>query len=472
MSDAAAIVACVSEELSGSEVPAAAIGGSPSQGVTPPPGGMRIFVQVLVNTMIANVTTSFLWFALTFWVYLETRSVLATGIIGGAYMLLIALFGIVFGTIVDRHRKHRVMVFASVVTLVSFVARRACCTSCIPESALRRPRRAVVLAVRGHHPVRRRRREHAQHRTVDDRDAARARRAACQRERPGRHRAGPRVRRDERVQRTRDRPARAWGGRSRSRSCATAVALVHLLFIRIPEEQPVADDRTAARSSTCAAASPRCAAAPGLFALILFSTFNNLIGGVYMALMDPYGLDAVPRRGWGVVLGVTATGFIIGGLVIAKWGLGRNPIRTMLLVVVVMGVLGALFTIREWWWLYAVGIWLYMLPHPRRRGVRADGHPEGRAVPRRRAACSGSRRRSSRRPRRSRRSSSHRSPSSGSSRTWSRRRAGDVGLAPRRGRRPRHRAGVLLQRTRTGRARAPRVRHALVSTAVAGVPGR
>ena len=60
------------------------------------------------------------------------------------------------------------------------------------------------------------------------------------------------------------------------------------------------------------------------------------------------------------MLGVTATGFIIGGLVIAKFGLGRNPIRTMLLVVVAMGILGALFTIREWWWLYAVGIWLYM----------------------------------------------------------------------------------------------------------------
>jgi DHA3 family multidrug efflux protein-like MFS transporter len=43
--------------------------------------------------------------------------------------------------------------------------------------------------------------------------------------------------------------------------------------------------------------------------------------------------------------------------VIAKFGLGRNPIRTMLLVVIGMGVLGALFTIREWWVLYALGIW-------------------------------------------------------------------------------------------------------------------
>src|SRR5690606_20221253 len=50
------------------------------------PLSMRTFLQVLANTMVANVTTSFLWFALTFWVYLETKNVMATGIIGGAYM--------------------------------------------------------------------------------------------------------------------------------------------------------------------------------------------------------------------------------------------------------------------------------------------------------------------------------------------------------------------------------------------------
>ena len=86
----------------------------------PPPGGGRTFAQILVNTAVANVTTSFLWFALTFWVYLETRSVLATGIIGGAYMLLVAVCSMAFGTIVDRHRKHQVMVFAGMVTLVAF----------------------------------------------------------------------------------------------------------------------------------------------------------------------------------------------------------------------------------------------------------------------------------------------------------------------------------------------------------------
>ena len=68
--------------------------------------GHRTFLHVLVNTALTNIiTTSYLWFALTFWVYLETRSVLATGLIGGAYMLLIAVFGLFFGVLVDRYGK-------------------------------------------------------------------------------------------------------------------------------------------------------------------------------------------------------------------------------------------------------------------------------------------------------------------------------------------------------------------------------
>ncbi len=57
-----------------------------------PEHGMRSFLHILINTAVANLTTSYLWFALTFWVYLETENVMATGIIGGAFMLLIAMF--------------------------------------------------------------------------------------------------------------------------------------------------------------------------------------------------------------------------------------------------------------------------------------------------------------------------------------------------------------------------------------------
>lgn len=88
-----------------------------------------------------------------------------------------------------------------------------------------------------------------------------------------------------------------------------------------------------------------------------------------MALMDPYGLEMFTVEQWGIAFAVASTGFIAGGAVIAKTGLGRNPLRTMLLVVMAMGLLGALFTIRERAWLYLVGIWLYMALSPRWRPV-------------------------------------------------------------------------------------------------------
>jgi DHA3 family multidrug efflux protein-like MFS transporter len=45
---------------------------------------MKAFNQLVINTLLASVTNNFLWFALTFWVYLETRSVVASSVIGGS----------------------------------------------------------------------------------------------------------------------------------------------------------------------------------------------------------------------------------------------------------------------------------------------------------------------------------------------------------------------------------------------------
>jgi DHA3 family multidrug efflux protein-like MFS transporter len=331
--------------------------GSAATAVVPPPNGARTFGHVLVNTAVANITTSFLWWALTFWVYIETESVLATGIIGGAYMLLLAFFAMLFGSIVDRHRKHRVMVFSSLVTLVAFVLSGALYLL-FPESTLLdlgAPWFWIFAGIILFGSVVENMRNIALSTTVT-------------------------------LLMPEDRHANANGLVGTVQGIAfvvtsvfsglaigllgmgwtlviaivlTLVALAHLLTLRIPEDQPVADgERTSAIDLRGSISAVR--AAPGLFALIIFSTFNNLIGGVYMALMDPYGLELFSVEMWGIVLGVASTGFIAGGLVIAKFGLGKNPIRTMLIVVIGMGVLGALFTIREWWWLYAVGIFVYM----------------------------------------------------------------------------------------------------------------
>ena len=51
---------------------------------------MRVFHHLLANNLVANITNFTVWFALTFWVYLETRSVFATGVIAGLYLVLTA----------------------------------------------------------------------------------------------------------------------------------------------------------------------------------------------------------------------------------------------------------------------------------------------------------------------------------------------------------------------------------------------
>ncbi|MGV8886003.1 MAG: MFS transporter [Microbacteriaceae bacterium] len=323
----------------------------------PPPGGSRTFMQVLVNTAVANVTTSYLWWALTFWVYLETRSVLATGLIGGAYMLLVAVFSMIFGTIVDRHRKHRVMVVAGVVTLVAF-SLSAGVFAAFPESTLLDLGGTmfwIFSSIILFGAVVENMRNIALATTVTLLIPA-------ERHANANGLVGT-------VQGVAFMVTSVFSGLSIGllgmgwtlaiAIALSAAALVHLLFLSIPEQQPQPDGERRPlidlRGSITAVR-----AATGLFALIIFSTFNNLIGGVYMALMDPYGLELFPVELWGIILGVTSTGFIIGGLLVAKFGLGKNPIRTMLWLVVVMGLIGALFTIREWWWLYVAGIWIYM----------------------------------------------------------------------------------------------------------------
>ena len=39
---------------------------------------LKTFYAVVANALAASLTNTFVWFAVTFWVYLETRSVIAT----------------------------------------------------------------------------------------------------------------------------------------------------------------------------------------------------------------------------------------------------------------------------------------------------------------------------------------------------------------------------------------------------------
>jgi len=323
---------------------------------------MNKFYNVLINTLIANVTTSFLWFALTFWVYLETKSVLATAIIGGSYMLFVAIFSLVFGTIVDHNKKKKVMLISSGITLVAYLIAGIIFLSFSKAQLTDWTSVAfwlfgMIILIGG---------------VVENmRNIALSTTVTLLVPKEGRAKANGMV---GAVQGVAFLVTSVFSGLSIGflgmgwtlaiAITLTAIAFIHLLFVPIPEEKILHDPELGNKKIDIKGSIKAIRAVPGLMALIIFSTFNNLIGGVFMALMDPYGLTLFSVQIWGIVLGITSTGFIIGGAIIAKKGLGKNPLRTLLSANVGVGALGMLFTIREFWLLYVVGILLFMILMP------------------------------------------------------------------------------------------------------------
>lgn len=323
--------------------------------------GFRTFLQVLVNTAVANVTTSFLWFALTFWAYAETRNVIVAGVIAASYMLFVALFSMFFGTLVDRFRKKAVMAWATLIALTVFTLDAALFFTLGEEEIidLGRPwfwvfavvllAGAVVEQLRGIAlsttvtllvPVERRANANGLVGTVQGVGMI---------------------------------ATSVFSGLSVGflgmgwtlviGIGALALTLVHLLSLRIPEQRIVSAEQVTRWVDVRGGWLAVCAV-PGLLALVLFTTLNNLFSGVAMAVMDPYGIEMFGVQGWGIWFAVMSTGFIVGGAIVAAKGLGKNPIRTMLLMVAAISIAGALSTIRELGWVYIVGVWAFMAMIP------------------------------------------------------------------------------------------------------------
>ena len=143
----------------------------------------------------------------------------------------------------------------------------------------------------------------------------------------------------------------------------SALTAAHLLTIRIDEPAPEPREGSA-RVFDLRGSIHAVRLVPGLLALLLFTTFNNFLAGVFMALMDPYGLTLVSVEAWGTLLAITSAGFIVGGVLVARRGLGRNPVRTLLLVNVVLWTITILFPIRSEVLPLAIGFFLYMLLIP------------------------------------------------------------------------------------------------------------
>lgn len=321
----------------------------------------KLFYAVLANTVAASIVNTLVWFAVTFWVYLETKSVIATSVMAGIFTVTVAFSGFWLGSLVDRYPKKTAMIFSTVASLVLFVLALLVYNAAPPAAFAdaSNPLLWIFIVL-----------------TLVGALAGNLRGIAVSTLVTMLIPEGERGKANGLV-------GTATGvsflvaslfsglaigflgvtGMLLGAISLMALVLVHLWTLPIPqqrnghsEEQPHSLD---IRGSIQAIQ-----AVPGLFALIFFHTFNNFLGGVFMALMDAYGLELVSVQVWGALWGFLSLGFIVGGLIVARRGLGKNPLRTLLLANIAMWTICIFFTLQASIVLLTIGMFIWLCLGP------------------------------------------------------------------------------------------------------------
>jgi DHA3 family multidrug efflux protein-like MFS transporter len=318
---------------------------------------VKSFYSILINAIVAGVTNTFVWFAVTFWVYLETRSVMVTSYMAGIYIGTVSASGFFLGSIVDRYRKKTAMLFSSILTLVLFTLAGIVYVS-TPPAVFKDPDSFqlwlfIVLCLFGVL-------------AGNIRNIALPTMVTFMVEEDSRDKANGLI---GSANGTAFLLASIPSGFVISFMGVfwmlvfgiglTVIAIIHLLAIRVEEQQVVHAEGHKTKIDIKGTIRV-IKGIPGLFGLIFFNTFNNFLGGVFMSLMDAYGLSLVSAHVWGVLWAILSLGFIIGGLTIAKTGLGKSPIRTLFLANILMWVICIFFTIHSSIFLLSGGLFIFL----------------------------------------------------------------------------------------------------------------
>jgi DHA3 family multidrug efflux protein-like MFS transporter len=322
---------------------------------------VRTFAQLLVNVLGVSVTNFTVWFAITFFVYLETGSVFATGIIAGLFLVFTTLTGIWFGSIVDHHRKKTVMQGSAAVSLGLYAASLAlyAVTPAVEWTDPASVRLWVLITLLMLGVI-----------VGNLRSIALPTVVTALFDESRRDRANGMVGTTSGVSMLVTSVISGllvgWGGMLPVLVLAVVVlgaSLVHLQTLRMPELHTVA--ATEHGDGIDLKGTIRVVRAiPGMLPLIFFSTLNNLLMGAFMALMDPYGLSMVSVQAWGLIWGALSALMIIGGLVITRTGLSSNPVRLVLLVNMALWVVTVLFPIQHSVVLLVGGMAVFMFLMP------------------------------------------------------------------------------------------------------------
>ena len=292
---------------------------------------MNTFYNALANSLAAFLINNFVWFAITFWVYLETRSVIATAIMAGIYTATVAFSGFLLGSLVDRYPKKTVMLLSSIWSLVLYSVAFLIFVF-TPREVFTDPSSVrlwifIVLALVGAIIGNLRSIALSTLVTILVAEEVRDKANGLIGTANGISFLGASIFSGLVI---------GYLGVSWMLGIAivlTVVVIAHLMTLTIPDFAKADTSESEVKESTgridIRGTIRAVQVVPGLFGLIFFHTFNNFLGGIFMALMDAYGLLLVSVQVWGALWGFLSLAFIFGGLVVARRGLGRNPLRTL-----------------------------------------------------------------------------------------------------------------------------------------------
>lgn len=322
---------------------------------------MRTFYHLLANNAIAGIVNFTVWFAITFFTYLQTQSVMATSIISGLYLVATALSGFWLGGVVDHNNKKTVMLISSVISLTAYVIGFALYQASPAEAFTRVDSATLWIFI----PV-----------LMTGVIAGNLRNIAMT---PLVSILVPEKDRDK----ANGLSGTVFGitffvtsiisgllvGNSGMflvlilAILVTIGTIAHLMFVNYKEKIVKHTDEKP-RKLDIKGTIRVIKEVPGLPALILFTMFNNFLGGVFMSLMDAYGLSLVSVEVWGLMWGILSCSFIVGGLLVTKFGLGKSPLRSMFLANIVIWTISIFFTIQPWIWLLVAGMFIYLCVMP------------------------------------------------------------------------------------------------------------
>jgi DHA3 family multidrug efflux protein-like MFS transporter len=297
------------------------------------------------------------WFALIFFIYLETHSVTATSVVSGIYLVAVAVSGIWFGSLVDHNKKKNVMLLSGFVSLLIYSIGFVVYLN-TPTETWKDPTSVtlwvfVPLLLLGVI-------------AGNLRGIALPTLVTILIPEDSRAKANGLVGTTTGIVFL---ITSAISGFLVGHSglylvlilamLVMTLSIAHLFALRIPEDEIVhlegQPPKVDLRGTFALVA-----AIPGLIALIIFSTFNNFLGGVFMGLMDAYGLSLVSVQVWGVLWAILSCGFIVGGMFIARFGLGQNPLFAMFAANLCIWAISSVFTLQPSIVLLCAGMFIYI----------------------------------------------------------------------------------------------------------------